>query len=648
MPSHPLSQILIRPANMDDLSALVALEDRCFDSDQISRRSFSSFMKTDTARLLVAIGEQDRLFGYALILTRQGTSVARLYSIAVEPEARGLGIGSQLLGGAEAIAKELECDRLSLEVRADNSKAISLYQRYGFVPEEALPGYYEDGADGLRLLRVLEHLPHGSKPANRTRLPIILVDQLKDLETPPSGSLVMTVRQYLALEHGVPGRRIINLSRSYEPLSLGYYCSLLAEARKERCLPEADALLDINWKRIHRQALLRLDQMLGSMQDENFPASIDIYFGRTTERRFRDIGKTAFDLFRCPALRISLQEDAKFRIKEIEAVAIHKLGEEEKSRFPSALSAFLKGSLPKPSIRKLPSAVVAILANPQEESPPSDAKALEAFAAAAETVDARAEFITAKDFGRLLEFDALFIRETTALNHHTYRFAKRAQREGMPVIDDPHSILCCTNKIYLAELLKSNRILTPKTTIFDRPRLKALADQFEFPGILKIPDGCFSKGVHKVSSRDELNDLSKSLFPKTDLLMIQEFMPTDFDWRIGVLDGEALYACKYYMVSGNWKIYEYEKDGTIQSGDSETMPISAVPVDVVETAIRGTRLIGNGFYGVDIKETPKGPCIIEINDNPSVDYGIEDDVLGADLYQRLMAVLVSRIGRGRV
>ena len=218
----------------------------------------------------------------------------------------------------------------------------------------------------------------------------------------------------------------------------------------------------------------------------------------------------------------------------------------------------------------------------------------------------------------------------------------------MPVIDDPHSILCCTNKIYLAELLKSNRILTPKTTIFDRPRLKALVDEFEFPGILKIPDGCFSKGVHKVSSRDELNDLSKSLFRKTDLLMIQEFMPTDFDWRIGVLDGEALYACKYYMVSGNWKIYEYEKDGTIQSGDSETMPISAVPVDVVETAIRGTRLIGNGFYGVDIKETPKGPCIIEINDNPSVDYGIEDDVLGADLYQRLMAVLVSRIGRGRV
>ena len=645
MSSHSLPQILIRPANMDDLEQLVALEDRCFSTDKINRRSFTSFIKTDTARLIVAVDEEARLLGYALILMRQNTSVARLYSIAVEAEARGRGVGSQLLGGSEAIAKELECDRLSLEVRADNAKAISLYQRYGFMQEDELPGYYEDGADGVRLVRLLHHLPQGSKPANRTRLPIILVDRLSDLETPPNGSVVMTVRQYLALEHGVPGRRIINLSRSYEPLSLGYYCSLLAEARKERCLPEADALLDINWKRIHRQALLRLDHMLGSMAETTLPASIDVYFGRTSERRFREVAKTAFDLFRCPIIRINLQAQPKFKIREIEAVAIHKLTEEEVPHFLAALKAFLKGSLPKPSIKKQPAAVVAILATPEEESPPSDAKALEAFAAAAETVDARAEFITAKDYGRLLEFDALFIRETTALNHHTYRFAKRAQREGMPVIDDPHSILCCTNKIYLAELLKSNRILTPKTTIFDRPRLKELAESFEFPGILKIPDGCFSKGVHKVSSRDELNDLSKSLFRKTDLLMIQEFMPTDFDWRIGVLDGEALYACKYYMVSGNWKIYEYENDGSIQSGDSETMPISAVPPEVVETAIRGTRLIGNGFYGVDIKETPKGPCIIEINDNPSVDYGIEDDVLGADLYQRLMAVLVSRIGR---
>ena len=143
---------------------------------------------------------------------------------------------------------------------------------------------------------------------------------------------------------------------------------------------------------------------------------------------------------------------------------------------------------------------MAILVNPDEESPPSDEKALNSFVEAADRVGARADLITAKDYGRLLEFDACSSARTTALNHHTYKFAKRARGEGMPVIDDPHSILCCTNKIYLAELLKSNRNSDAQTVIYDKPRMKELASSLEFPGIVKIPDGCISRGVHKVSA----------------------------------------------------------------------------------------------------------------------------------------------------
>ncbi|WP_319531610.1 GNAT family N-acetyltransferase [uncultured Cohaesibacter sp.] len=645
MTSQLLQPILIRTAQAEDLQQLLALESKCFQTDLISRRSFRSFIKTDSSRLLVAVDEHDQLLGYAAILLRLGSSVARIYSLGVDPDAQGRGIGAQLIGGAEAIARENGCTSLSLEVRTDNDRAIKLYEKHGFELEAQLPAYYEDSADGVRYTRLLDSMPSGSVPANRTRLPIILVDRLKDLPTVPDGCRVMTVRDYLALEHGVPGRRIINLSRSYEPLSLGYYCSLLAGARKERCLPEADALLDINWKRIHKNARLSLQTLLTTREGEDCPSFIEIYFGRTPDKRFRTMARQAFDLFRCPILRINIQQSPSLRIKDIEAVAVHRLSEDAMPQFLTALKAFLKGSLPKPAVRKLPSAVVAILVNPDEESPPSDEKALQCFVEAADSVSARAELITAKDYGRLLEFDALFIRETTALNHHTYKFAKRARGEGMPVIDDPHSILCCTNKIYLAELLKSNRILTPQTVIYDKPRMKELAASLEFPGIVKIPDGCFSRGVHKVSGAEEFSDLSRDLFRDTDLLMIQEYMPTDFDWRIGVIDGEPLYACKYYMVSGNWKIYEYENDGSVQSGDSETVPISEVPKAVLEVALNGTRLIGNGFYGVDIKETPSGPCIIEINDNPSIDYGIEDAVLGQDLYQRVMAVLVSRVGR---
>jgi glutathione synthase/RimK-type ligase-like ATP-grasp enzyme len=81
---------------------------------------------------------------------------------------------------------------------------------------------------------------------------------------------------------------------------------------------------------------------------------------------------------------------------------------------------------------------------------------------AAASVGINARLITHQDAARLLEFDALFIRETTAVNHHTYRLARRAQHEGLVVIDDPLSILRCTNKVFLAELLQKNKISTPR------------------------------------------------------------------------------------------------------------------------------------------------------------------------------------------
>ena len=50
-----------------------------------------------------------------------------------------------------------------------------------------------------------------------------------------------------------------------------------------------------------------------------------------------------------------------------------------------------------------------------------------------------------------------------------------------------------------------------------------------------------------------------------------------------------------------------------------------------------TRLIGDGLYGVDIKQTERGPVVIEINDNPSIEYGVEDLHLGYELYRLIMA-----------
>ena len=121
------------------------------------------------------------------------------------------------------------------------------------------------------------------------------------------------------------------------------------------------------------------------------------------------------------------------------------------------------------------------------------------------------EPIRKQDLHRLAEFDALLIRETTAITNHTYRFARRAEREGLAVIDDPTSIVRCTNKVYLAELLAANGVPMPRTVVLDRRHLKAVGAKLAFPLVLKVPDGSFSRGVFKVNDEAELQRRASEL-----------------------------------------------------------------------------------------------------------------------------------------
>ncbi|MFG1489569.1 RimK family alpha-L-glutamate ligase, partial [Oceanospirillum sp. HFRX-1_2] len=137
---------------------------------------------------------------------------------------------------------------------------------------------------------------------------------------------------------------------------------------------------------------------------------------------------------------------------------------------------------------------------------------------------------------------------------------KKAESEGLVVMDDPTSILRCTNKVFLSDLLAVNKVPAPKTRIISdqsKAALDQLADEMGFPMVLKIPDGAFSKGIVKVSDRDELTAGAKQLSQKSALLLAQEFMYTEFDWRIGVLNNKPIYACRYYMVKDHWQIYNH-------------------------------------------------------------------------------------------
>ena len=184
------------------------------------------------------------------------------------------------------------------------------------------------------------------------------------------------------------------------------------------------------------------------------------------------------------------------------------------------------------------------------------------------------------------------------------------------VIDDPDSILKCNNKVYLAELLA-------------------------LPCVLKQPDSSFSVGVDKVDSEHALRAMVNTLLEKSELIVAQEWLPTEFDWRAGVLDRRVIFVCKYYMAHGHWQIIDHGNGRS--EGKTVSLAVGEAPAEVVRIALEAANLIGDGFYGVDIKETSTRFCVIEIKDNPNVDAGSEDGVLKDALYRAVMGVFVRRL-----
>ena len=143
----------IRPARAADVSALLAIEAEAFASDRLSERSFRALVAARSAALLVT--EKVSISGYALVLFRKNSRAARLYSLAVRPGKSGRGFGAQLLAAAEREAARRGADRLRLEVRADNARALRFYRAHGYVLFGRKEHFYADGEAALRLQRDL-------------------------------------------------------------------------------------------------------------------------------------------------------------------------------------------------------------------------------------------------------------------------------------------------------------------------------------------------------------------------------------------------------------------------------------------------------------------------------------------------------------
>jgi glutathione synthase/RimK-type ligase-like ATP-grasp enzyme len=230
------------------------------------------------------------------------------------------------------------------------------------------------------------------------------------------------------------------------------------------------------------------------------------------------------------------------------------------------------------------------------------------------------------------------------VSDHTFRFARRAEQEGMPVIDDTISMIRCTNKVYLKERLEAEELPMPRSVVFSETSgLERAADELGFPLVVKIPDGSFSRGVHKVNDSLALTKLARSLFKETDLLLAQEFMPTEYDWRVGVLGGQPIFACQYMMAHKHWQIVRHLKDGRALEGGFKTFAVEDAPIDVINVAVKAAAMMGEGLYGVDLKQNDRGVFVIEVNDNPNMDTAIEGAVIKDLLWEKLLDWFLSKL-----
>ncbi len=481
----------------------------------------------------------------------------------------------------------------------------------------------------------------------------IVVDNLKDWEAYYPSEHLITLKDYLSIQSSQQRTRVINLCSNYAYLREGYYCSLLAEARNHHVIPSIRVLNDLSQPSLYQlqlsQVFTVLDKLLKARTNEQ-EITLKSYFGSVADPAFKSLARSLFERFPCPILSIDLKYTTQWELVSISSVSHVELNDDEQTAFANALDSFSTRIWREHKDRKPARYDLAILVNAEEKLPPSNAKAISRFKKAGKAMGINVELISPNDYMRIAEFDALFIRETTAIDNHTYRFVKKAESEGLVVIDDSNSILRCTNKIYLAKLFETHKVDTPKTFILqnDRPQdLEDAAQLLGFPLILKIPDGSFSRGIVKVKSMDEMQSHTAGLFDKSSFLIAQEYLYTEYDWRIGILNNKPLYACRYYMVKSHWQIYRHDANSSTKSGGFDTLPTFEVPKHILQTALKATRPIGNSLYGVDIKEINGKGYVIEVNDNPSIDAGVEDKYLGDELYTQILQNFIDRIDSRR-
>lgn len=477
---------------------------------------------------------------------------------------------------------------------------------------------------------------------------IIVVSHPENWDLDPSIAEVTSTENYLTnpLYAQEKNARVFNLSNKYAYQSKGYYVSLLAEARGHLVLPTVKNMVDLNEPKLVKIISEEFDDLiqsaLRSIKSQEF--TLSIYFGQNVAAKYKELSAMFFRHFQIPFLRIRFTHTHRWNIKSIKALSESEIPLDHKEMMRDfAAEYFAKRRYDKPKQANY-EYDLAILVDPEDKAPPSNKKAIKKFLEAAEDLGFYAEILGPEDLYKLSAFDALFIRQSTEVNNEAYAFARKAQQEDIAIIDYPDAILKCCNKVFMAEALANAGIATPKTVIVQSDNVDEVLVKTGLPVVLKSPDSTFSFGVKKAETEEAYQQEIQEMLKHSELVIAQEFTPSDYDWRIGILDGKAFYACRYFMAKGHWQIYNWTaKKKADQDGNADSYAIEEVPEEIIKTALKAAKLMGKGLYGIDVKVIDGKASVIEINDNPNIDAGVEDEHYGDAIYSEILMALKNRL-----
>ncbi|MBX3570602.1 MAG: RimK-like ATPgrasp N-terminal domain-containing protein, partial [Rhizobiaceae bacterium] len=261
---------------------------------------------------------------------------------------------------------------------------------------------------------------------------VILTGRNSDLDQTATPHKIITNRDYLAHPALFAGQRpkVINLSNSYAYQSRGYYASLLAGSRGHKVIPTVETMIDLSERKLYENALPELELALNKCRKElggGFPAKATFFFGSGPSKAWDRFARLLFDWFRAPALEVVIKDAQQWAsIHRIGFHPIARLTAEERPRFLADLTSYTNREWRDRRARTPARYTFATLVDPGEQLPPSEISSLKHWARIAEKMGVEVEPITRRDLARLANYDALFIRETTAISNHTYRFARRA------------------------------------------------------------------------------------------------------------------------------------------------------------------------------------------------------------------------------